>query len=178
MHTVIFFFICMLDIANTLIMLIRLHNYYELIFVVCIHLSASQNGQQCFCVMCSHQSLLFLPCGSICVLPSYGIICLLPNVWVRLLAHPCSCSGCWHISSDCWFRYGGSLIAAGAPLCVHEFAGNFWNIVCMSVWCVLDDALSSNGHNLFFLVANKIGIGFDVHNCIASEISPPLLWWL
>ena len=72
----------LVNIADSLIMLIRLYNYYKLIIVFFFYLSVAQNGHQHFCVMYSLQSLLLLPCVD--TSPLLGIICPLPHVWVRL----------------------------------------------------------------------------------------------
>ena len=73
----------MLDIVNTMIMLMKLCNYYELTIILCICLLVIQNQQWYFCLTCSHLSLLVPPCGSICLLPMHGFIHHFPTVWVR-----------------------------------------------------------------------------------------------
>ena len=64
-------------------MLIRLHYYCEIINVA-ILLLVAKNWPPSFCVICSLQSLLLLSSGNVCTSPFFGIICPLPNVWIRL----------------------------------------------------------------------------------------------
>ena len=70
---------CLLDIADTLVTMIRLYIYYELVIV--IYFCLITKLLTAFWVICLHQCLL--PCRIICPLPTSGIICPLPIVWIR-----------------------------------------------------------------------------------------------
>ena len=65
--------------------LIRLYNFYELILVLCIFCWSLNFSHSCstlpmvFCVTFSYLRLLVHPCGSICLLPMFGIICPFPK---------------------------------------------------------------------------------------------------
>ena len=98
-----------------------------------------------------------------------------------ILAHPCSCSGCWRSSFDCLFGHVGSLIAAVISLCLLEFVSNI-NQVCeedclhefvVCQWVVFGPVICV----VCFSVTNKNRICFVVCNHVTSGIACPLLWW-
>ena len=118
----------MLHVANKFITMIRLCNYNELIIVVCIHLSITQNGHQCVCVIFSHQSLLFHWHGSICELTQHRMVCPSPNVWVRLFRDSSTplqllwvlTLQFWLLVWPCWFSH--------CHLCFLVCSWIFWQL--------------------------------------------------